>query len=143
MGKLENLYQDKIRELAKNPYNFYELKDATHVFTAYNPLCGDKFTFYLRLDKGKISKSAFHGYGCAISKASSSILTLKLQGKSMEELTVLINDFFLTMKDYESSTRDNDLALFIPVQEFPERRSCVTLGWDELNDQLTKNKLIQ
>jgi nitrogen fixation NifU-like protein len=142
MSRIENLYQEKIMELAKSSIHFFELKSPSHVFTAYNPLCGDKFTFYLLAENGKIKEASFSGFGCAISKASSSLLVSKLIDNELTNLSMLVNDFLITI---DSSSRgkipDVVYAPFLAVREFPERISCVTLGWKELENQLKQNNL--
>ena len=85
MSDLRDLYQDVILEHSKTPRNFRELKSADHKAEGYNPLCGDRFTIYVTLEGDIVRDISFQGSGCAISKASASMMTQSVKGKTMEE----------------------------------------------------------
>jgi nitrogen fixation NifU-like protein len=143
MSRIENLYGDRVMELAKNPFHFFELKSPSHVFTAYNPLCGDKYTFYLLVEKGKIVDASFNGYGCALSKASSSLLVSLLIDQELTILANLVNDFLITINiPSNEKIPEVDYVPFLAVREFPERIDCVILGWKEIENQLKQNNLL-
>jgi nitrogen fixation NifU-like protein len=82
MPDLRDLYQDVILEHSKAPRNFREMAGANHKAEGFNPLCGDRFTVYLDLDGDSIRDISFQGSGCAISKASASMMTQSLKGKT-------------------------------------------------------------
>lgn len=140
MSGASKLYNRRILEISKSPYHFMEMKDPTHVFVANNPLCGDKFTFYLKVEKNKIIKSSFHGFGCAVSKASASVLTEKLANLSLDDLSDLIDKFLIALEN-EPENLEGDLGIFNDVRDFPERLTCVTLGWNELKNRLQSQRL--
>jgi len=134
---LENLYQKSLIERSKSTLNHGANPDADIIFTAYNPLCGDKFTFYLTVKKGKISSAVFEGHGCSISKASSSILTEKIIGNNSDAIHALISDLKELIDPNnkfqpEKITRDSALLSLSGVRQYPERKDCVNLGWKEL-----------
>lgn len=144
-GRLKKLYKTKILEVSKSPFNEGELEGYTHKFDAYNPVCGDHFQVYLRIKKEVIENASFTGYGCAISKASTSVLTKHLKGKSRDEARELINSF-LELVNSESSqspesiSRDDELLAFASAREFPERLTCANLAWEELRSELWSNQ---
>ncbi|MDH5604869.1 MAG: SUF system NifU family Fe-S cluster assembly protein [Cyclobacteriaceae bacterium] len=133
--RLEKLYKKYILEHSKAPFHEYENREASHIIKAYNPLCGDKFTFYFDIEDGHVTRASFSGYGCSISKASSSILTKKMTGMALEELTKLIENFLnIVSEEHPVSagelTDDEELLAFSGARDFPERKQCATLGWE-------------
>ncbi len=142
MEKLNALYQGVILQHNDAPQHFEKRLAAQHVVEAYNPLCGDKFKLFLDIEKGVIVKATFHGYGCAISKAATSVLLSKIQGQSIESVLNQIDTYFgiLDSKNIENTEGvlvDENLAAFKAVQAFPERRACATLSWQAAKDFLT------
>lgn len=122
---------------AKDESHQGKLEDATHVLEAYNPMCGDKYMLYIKLEGDKVSRAIFEGFGCAISKASTAVLSRQVEGKSLQEIKPLIEMFFeLVNEDSdqspESLTDNEDLLAFAAAREFPERKTCATLSWGEL-----------
>src|SRR5512147_2041190 len=93
MQELRELYQETILEHSRKPRNYGELPSANHKAEGYNPLCGDHYTIFLNVKDGKISEISFHGAGCAISKASASMMTQILKGKSEQEAEALFSQF--------------------------------------------------
>ncbi len=132
---LKKLYSEIIKEHNENPYHFEKINNAQNTIKAYNPICGDRFELYIDAQQNKISGLHFHGFGCAISKASTSVLTKSLEGKSFQEALDICNRF-LRFIDHE--LKDNDLNLpeefkaFSGVHDFPERYDCATLSWKEM-----------
>jgi nitrogen fixation NifU-like protein len=139
MSDLRELYQQVILDHNKNPRNFHELASATNRVDGYNPLCGDHYTIYLQLDGDTIRDVGFTGSGCAISKASASVMSSTVKGKSREEASRLF-DVFHKLVTGETNTVDavelGRLAAFSGVSEFPARIKCATLAWHSLNAAL-------
>ena len=132
--RIKGLYKSQILKHSKEPFQEGELADATHTLEAYNPMCGDKYLLYLRIVDDRVEDAWFKGYGCAISKASSSILTQQSIGKTLGELEALIEVFLRVVNaeepvSAEELTNDEELLAFSAAREFPERETCATLGW--------------
>ena len=132
----------------KNPRNFGELKQYNHFAEGHNPLCGDQIDVYLDIENNIIKDLRFVGAGCAISKASASIMTTLLKGKNVDEARGLFNDFHkIVTADIEENIDELDLgklAVFCGVREFPARVKCASLAWHTLlqaldNAQTSKN----
>ena len=131
MSELEDLYQEVILDHAKSPRNFHALKGANHKAEGYNPLCGDRLTVYLQIEGGTIREIGFEGSGCAISKASASMMTASVKGKSKGEAQKIFENFhkMLTGKPEETFEKERlgKLTVFSGVSEFPVRVKCATL----------------
>ena len=138
MSELRELYQDVILEHSKTPRNYRELQAADHKAEGYNPLCGDHFTVYVNMDGDAIRDVTFQGSGCAISKASASMMTQALKGKSKEEASKLFEQFHELVTGHANGTREQlgKLAVFSGVSEFPVRVKCATLAWHTLQAAL-------
>jgi len=138
MLDLRELYQQVILDHNKSPHNFRELVDANRSAEGYNPLCGDKFSVYLKLEDGRIDDITFQGSGCAISKASASMMTSLLKGQSVEEAEALFGKFHdLVAGDTSPDLEEvGKLAVFAGVKEFPTRIKCATLAWHTLKAAL-------
>ncbi|MBI4388213.1 MAG: SUF system NifU family Fe-S cluster assembly protein [Candidatus Omnitrophica bacterium] len=139
--KLDHLYQEVILDHNKNPRNFKALADANVSSHGYNPLCGDDYHVYLKIDpKGLIHDASFQGSGCAISKASASIMTTMIKGRRAEEAGKIKKSFLDFMIKDELHPKDKPyierLMLFEGVKEFPVRVKCATLAWRALEDAL-------
>ncbi len=133
MSELSDMYQEVILDHNKSPRNFKKLDDATHSLEGYNPLCGDKLTIYLRLEDNVIEETSFVGSGCAISKASASMMTHKLKGLTTIEAEQMIQNVhqMLTGKitDELTISKLGNLAALSGVCKFPTRVKCATLAW--------------
>ena len=140
MADLRDLYQDVILEHSKAPRNFREIASANHKAEGFNPLCGDRFTVYLDLDGEAIRDIAFQGSGCAISKASASMMTQTLKGKTRQQAEQLFSRFHgLVTGQPEDVTNPSELgklAVFSGVSEFPARVKCASLAWHTLHAAL-------
>lgn len=139
--KLKNLYQEVILDHNRRPRNFVELKDATQYSHGKNPLCGDDYHLYLKVNpQHVIEKVGFQGGGCAISKSSTSIMTTLIEGKTVEEAKKLQGNFleFMTKDPVNSEVKNSidRMTLFEGVKEFPIRVKCATLSWHALGDAL-------
>lgn len=142
MSDLRELYQQVILDHNKNPRNFHEMSDATRRVDGYNPLCGDHYTVFLRLDGDTIQEVSFTGNGCAISKASASVMSSTVKGKSKEEAEGLFDTFHKLVTGDASGLSAADLgrlAAFSGVSEFPARVKCATLAWHTLKSALEGN----
>lgn len=135
---IADLYQELIVDHSRRPRNFRRLENATHHADGFNPLCGDSVKVYVDLDRGVVRDVAFEGEGCAISKASASLLTESIKGKSRVEVEQLFSKF----RDLVTGTRQADasglgkLAVFSGLRGFPTRVKCATLAWHTLRAAL-------
>jgi len=139
MSDLRELYQQVILDHNKNPRNFHEMADADRRVEGYNPLCGDHYTFFVRLDGDTIKDVSFTGSGCAISKASASVMSSTVKGKSKDEAESLFETFHRLVTGDASGLSAADLgrlAAFSGVSEFPARVKCATLAWHTLRSAL-------
>jgi nitrogen fixation protein NifU and related proteins len=139
MSDLRDLYQEVILEHSKAPRNFHDLTDANHRAEGFNPLCGDQFTVYLHMDGDTVRDISFQGAGCAISKASASMMTQIVKGKSRAEAEKLFNRFHALVTGQEPQKSGEDLgklAVFSGVSEYPARVKCATLAWHTLQAAL-------
>jgi nitrogen fixation NifU-like protein len=139
MSDLRELYQQVILDHNKNPRNFREMADATSRVEGYNPLCGDHYTVFLKTEGDRIDEVSFTGSGCAISKASASVMSSTVKGKSKDEAERLFDTFHKLVTGDQSSLDAADLgrlAAFSGVSEFPARVKCATLAWHTLRNAL-------
>lgn len=137
MSELRELYQEVILEHSKHPRNYRALDSANHRVEGFNPLCGDHYTVYVDLKDGTIHDLSFQGAGCAISKASASMMTQSLKGKSASEAEELFTRFHdLVTGRGGSGDAVGKLAVFAGVSEFPLRVKCATLAWHALRAAL-------
>ena len=138
-SELRDLYQQTILDHSKSPRNYHKLEDATVIQEGYNPLCGDHFYLYLKMEEDVIRDISFEGSGCAISKASSSIMTSVLKGKTKEDAEILFKKFHDLVTGH-GEVRDpgelGKLAVFAGVSEFPSRVKCASLAWHTLHSAL-------
>ena len=145
MGDLGDLYQELILDHNARPHNFGVLTDATHQADGYNPLCGDQVTIYLIVDPTNcITDVRFAGKGCAISKASASLMTDHLKGKSVHEAELLFARFHRLVTDANTNADDTadlgKLLAFAGVREYPMRVKCATLAWHTLQAAIKKQR---
>lgn len=127
---LTDLYQQVILDHSKSPRNFRVMADANRTAHGHNPICGDNIQLFLKMDGDVIKDISFQGSGCAISKASASILTDALKGRSKEEVKALfdkVHEMVVTGKTPEGDL--GKLAVFAGVHKFPARVKCAILPW--------------
>lgn len=140
MSELSDLYQEVILEHNKNPRNFREIEGADQYADGKNPLCGDALRVYVKFEGDTISDVAFKGSGCAISKASASMMTQAVKGKTREDAEVIFDEFHkMVTGELDVETDDNELGklkIFSGVLEFPARVKCASLSWHTLNAAL-------
>jgi len=130
--ELTDLYQQVILDHCKSPRNFRELEDATRSAQGQNPLCGDQLKLFLRLEGEVVQDVSFIGSGCCISKASASLLTESVKGKTRKEIHALfatVHDMVTTGK---STLITGKLSVFAGVHKFPARVKCAILPWHAL-----------
>ena len=141
MSELRELYQQIILDHNKNPRNFGKLEKANRVQEGFNPLCGDHLQVYLNLDQeGVIQEIRFDGSGCAISKASASLMSAALKGKTTAQAEALFARFHDLLTSPAEAPVDTEglgkLAVFAGVREFPMRVKCATLPWHTMKAAL-------
>jgi nitrogen fixation NifU-like protein len=140
MSDLRELYQEVIIDHNKNPRNFRKLEDADRTAEGYNPLCGDQITVYLKLEDDVIKEISFQGSGCAISKASASMMTASLKGKTKAEAAALFDKVHkMLTRDPEAKVNAQELgklAVLSGVCQFPARVKCASLSWHTLHTAL-------
>jgi nitrogen fixation NifU-like protein len=137
---VRSLYQEIILDHNKNPRNFRAMEDATRVVDGYNPLCGDHYTVYLKMKGDIVEDISFTGAGCAISKASASVMSAMIKAKPKADALAL----FETFHDLVTGVADpagrleelGRLAAFAGVSEFPARVKCASLAWHTMKGAL-------
>jgi len=145
---LKELYQDIILEHGKSPRNFGKCEKYTHEAKGHNPLCGDQVHVYLKLNNEKnVDNVTFEGSGCAISIASTSIMTELVKGKSLEAAKKIVIDFLNMIKntqEIKSNNLDEDQKIKIMslsgVKQYPMRVKCATLAWHTLTSAINGKK---
>ena len=145
-AELRELYQQVILDHNKSPRNFKKLENANHSAEGYNPLCGDKIDLYLIIEDGVVKDVGFQGSGCAISKASASLMSSIVKGKKKEEAEKLFEKFhdLVTGKltDENEIEELGKLAVFAGVRDFPARVKCASLAWHTLISALQDEKKV-
>jgi nitrogen fixation protein NifU and related proteins len=141
MSELSDLYQEVILDHNKNPRNFREIANANFKADGNNPLCGDALRVYVEVEDGKVKDVAFKGSGCAISKASASMMTQTVKGKTKEEAEKMFGEFQkMVTGELDVDADENNLGklkIFAGVLEFPARVKCASLSWHTLHAALT------
>jgi len=140
MSSLRELYQEVILDHNKTPRNFRVMEHPTRSVEGYNPLCGDHYTVFVRVEGDVIKDVSFQGAGCAISKASASVMSSVLKGKTITEAESLFEDFHKLVTGGLNGEADLErlgkLAAFSGVSEFPARVKCASLPWHTLHAAL-------
>ncbi len=140
MSELSELYQEVILDHNRRPRNFRTIEHPSHRAQGHNPLCGDRLSLYLQVDDGQISDVAFQGSGCAISKASASLMTDAVKGHSVAEAQQLFERFhrMVTTPPDQPVESLGKLAVLAGVREFPVRVKCASLAWHTLKAALDR-----
>ncbi|HET9554446.1 MAG TPA: SUF system NifU family Fe-S cluster assembly protein [Anaeromyxobacteraceae bacterium] len=140
MSELQDLYQEVILDHGRRPRNFGKLEGATHQAEGRNPLCGDHLTIEARVEDGAVVEARFVGDGCAISKASASVMTGLVKGKRADEIDALFETFHRLVTEGPAAADElpglGKLAVFGGVHEFPTRVKCASLPWHTLRAAL-------
>lgn len=132
-SELQDLYQEVILDHNKRPRNFRAIEHAQKA-EGFNPLCGDRLTVYLRVENGRVEDASFQGSGCAISKASASLMTDSVKGKTLDEIGELFERFhrMITRAPEEPVEDLGKLTVLAGVRQFPVRVKCASLPWHTL-----------
>ena len=141
--ELGELYQEVILEHSKAPRNFRRPASANHEADGFNPLCGDRCSVYIDMEGDAIKEIGFQGSGCAISRASASMMTQMVKGKTKAEAAELFKQFhnLVTGKDEAASQEElGKMAVFAGVSKFPARVKCATLAWHTLQKAIEDDK---
>lgn len=139
MGSMSALYQDMILDHNRSPQNYHRMENANRQVEGHNPLCGDRLTVWLRMEGDLIQDAAFQGSGCAISKASASLMTTAVKGKTRSEAEALFERFRRLVTgalDPAEAKTLGKLAVFSGVSEYPVRVKCASLSWHALKAAL-------
>jgi nitrogen fixation protein NifU and related proteins len=131
--ELNELYQEVILDHSKSPRNFRGLEDANRSAEGNNPVCGDRFTIFLKLENDVIRDISFQGSGCAISKAAASIMTETIKGKTIDEAQNFFQQYQRLVKTGDAEeVESTKLSVFSGVHKFPMRVKCAVLAWHAL-----------
>lgn len=140
MSELSDLYQEVILDHNKKPRNFHKLENANRTAEGFNPLCGDQLNVYLQIEDEQVKDVSFEGSGCAISKASASMMTQAVKGKTKDEVEILFNEFHrMAMGELNEESEENHLGklkIFAGVRDYPARVKCATLSWHTMHAAL-------
>lgn len=140
MSELSDLYQEVILDHNRRPRNFYKIEDADRVAEGTNPLCGDQVTVYAKIDGDVIQDLSFQGHGCAIAKASASMMTASLKGKTTQEAHALferVHEMLTGAMDPDAAEAEvGRLAVLSGVRQYPVRVKCASLSWHALRAAL-------
>jgi nitrogen fixation NifU-like protein len=139
MADLRELYQEVILDHSRRPRNYHALDPADRKAVGNNPLCGDQVVLYLKMDGDRVAEVGFEGQGCAISKASASMMTDAIKGKTSHEIDDLFGKFHGMVTGMPGTPADpalGKLTVFAGVCEFPARVKCASLGWHTLKAAL-------
>jgi nitrogen fixation NifU-like protein len=135
-GDLDELYQSIILDHNRRPQNFRQMADATGHAEGVNPMCGDQLTVWLRLDGDRIADVSFQGSGCAISKASASLMTQAVKGKTREEAEQLFASFHALVTGRGEGSSLGALDALSGVSRYPLRVKCASLAWHAMKSAL-------
>jgi nitrogen fixation NifU-like protein len=129
------LYREVIMRHQRAPFGYEPLPGASHTLEARNPLCGDAFTLYIDWAEGRARRARFQGFGCAISKASTSLLVQLIEGRTRKEIAGLIRDLRCIAEPAcePPEQAPEELFAFLAARDYPARKTCVTLSWDRLD----------
>ena len=144
MSDLSDLYQEVILDHNRRPRNFRRLEGASHHAEGYNPLCGDRVTVFLQIADDRIADIAFEGAGCAISKASASLMTDRLKGSTVAEAQTLFERFhrMVTTPTNQEVEELGKLSALAGVREFPVRVKCASLAWHTLKAAIDREEKV-
>ena len=135
-AELDELYQSIILDHNRRPKNFREMEDATAKADGVNPLCGDQLTIWVRLDGDQLADVSFRGQGCAISKASASMMTQVLKGKSRADAEQMFDDVHSLVTGHPTGADVGPLKALGGVSRFPLRVKCASLAWHAMKSAL-------
>tara|TARA_B100000686_G_C16429188_1_gene781170 strand:- start:99 stop:545 length:447 start_codon:yes stop_codon:yes gene_type:complete len=141
MSDLRDLYQEVILDHNRSPRNFGPLEGADLKADGHNPLCGDKISIAVKVEDGVLTDVRFEGSGCAISKASASLMTEGVKGKSLDEVRAMFERFRQLVTDQDALVDPSlgKLAVFAGVRDYPARVKCAILAWHTLRAAVDDN----
>jgi nitrogen fixation protein NifU and related proteins len=144
MSSLNDLYQEVILDHNRRPRNYRRIQGATHHAEGHNPLCGDRLTLDVQIEGDRIADVAFEGSGCAISKASASLMTDAVKGQSVGEVREMFSRFHRMVTTPPDQPVENlgKLSVLAGVREFPVRVKCASLAWHTLKAALDKHAAV-
>ncbi len=144
MSDLSDLYQEVILDHNRRPRNFRRIENASHHADGHNPLCGDRLRLTLQVDGNVVKDIAFEGSGCAISKASASLMTDEVKGRTLEDVQGLFDRFhrMVTTPPDEPVEDLGKLSVLAGVREFPVRVKCASLAWHTLKAALERTQAV-
>lgn len=144
MSDLSELYQEVILDHNRRPRNFRVLEHPSHHADGHNPLCGDRLSLYLEVDGDRIADATFQGAGCAISKASASLMTDIVKGRPVVEVRALFEQFHrMVTTPPDRPVEDlGKLSVLSGVREFPVRVKCASLAWHTLKAALDREPIV-
>lgn len=143
MSDLRDLYQEVILDHNRSPRNFGRLDDADFRADGHNPLCGDRLSVSVKLAGDRVSDVRFEGVGCAISKASASLMTENVKGRTLDELRRLFDQFHRLVTEQTAPVDDaglGKLAVFAGVRDYPARVKCAILAWHTLRSAVDESR---
>lgn len=144
--RLKALYKEVILQHSKEPFHFGKKEDCDHVIVANNPVCGDNYKFYVNAGKQTLKDVYFHGFGCAISKASNAVLVQLISDQDLKKAYVTccaFLDYLDNRNNAPKTMTDPAFEAFSAVHEFPSRMDCATLGWREMKKFLENMKEVR
>jgi len=146
MSALRELYQEVILDHNKSPRNYRKMSNPTRLIEGFNPLCGDHYTLYVDVQGDVIADISFEGKGCAISKASASVMSSMVKGKRISEAEHMFEKFHkLVTGELDGGAEAQDLgklAAFAGVSEFPARVKCASLAWHTLHAAIATKEAV-
>jgi nitrogen fixation protein NifU and related proteins len=144
MSDLSDLYQEVILDHNKRPRNFRRIENPSHHADGHNPLCGDRLRLFVQVDGNVVKDIAFEGSGCAISKASASLMTDEVKGRTLDEVHALFDRFhrMVTTPSDQPVEDLGKLSVLAGVREFPVRVKCASLAWHTLKAALERTQVV-
>ena len=144
MSGLNELYQEVILDHNRRPRNFRTIEGASHHADGHNPLCGDRLSLYVQVAGGRIADVAFVGSGCAISKASASLMTDAVKGQPLADVEDMFQRFhrMVTTPPDQPVEQMGKLSVLAGVREFPVRVKCASLAWHTLKAALDREAAV-
>jgi nitrogen fixation NifU-like protein len=144
MSDLSDLYQEVILDHNKRPRNFRRIENPSHHADGHNPLCGDRLRLFVQVDGNVVKDIAFEGSGCAISKASASLMTDEVKGRTLDEVHALFDRFhrMVTTPSDQPVEDLGKLSVLAGVREFPVRVKCASLAWHTLKAALQRTQVV-
>ena len=133
--ELQKLYKEIILPESKNPYHFKKLANCDLILEANNPFCGDQYRIFVDQQNGVVNQVYFDGFGCAVSKASTSILAKLLEGKKMDEVQSFCSRFMTALSDHKlRDFKEEPLNVLAALMDFDGRIDCIKLSWEVVKE---------